>query len=314
MKALILNSGRGSRMGVLTDEHPKCMTEVSPRETILSRQLRMLSEVGIEEVIITTGYYESILIRYCNSLDLPLRYTFVKNDLYDETNYIYSIYCARDYLDDDILLIHGDLVFENEVIDKVMASADSVMTISTTLPLPDKDFKAVVRDGEVISVGIDFFNEAYAAQPLYKLKKHSLSKWLDSIIKFCESGNKDGRKVYAENALNVLNGAADIMALDVRNLLCAEVDNASDLAAVTDKLEKVESRIVYMCFSTDIIHGGHINLIRKAQRLGRLIAGVLSDEAVASYKRYPLLPFSERKAMIESISGIPCYRAEDSFL
>ena len=44
MKALILNSGLGSRMGVLTSEHPKCMTEISPRETILSRQLRQLAE------------------------------------------------------------------------------------------------------------------------------------------------------------------------------------------------------------------------------------------------------------------------------
>ena len=42
MKALILNSGLGSRMGVLTSEHPKCMTELNSKETILSRQLNML--------------------------------------------------------------------------------------------------------------------------------------------------------------------------------------------------------------------------------------------------------------------------------
>ena len=61
MKALILNSGTGSRMGVLTSEHPKCMTEVSNRETILSRQLRMLSAAGIEEVVMTTGCFRGIL-------------------------------------------------------------------------------------------------------------------------------------------------------------------------------------------------------------------------------------------------------------
>ena len=55
MKALILNSGLGSRMGVLTSEHPKCMTEISPRETIISRQLNQLAEAGIREVVITTG-------------------------------------------------------------------------------------------------------------------------------------------------------------------------------------------------------------------------------------------------------------------
>jgi phosphoenolpyruvate phosphomutase len=59
-----------------------------------------------------------------------------------------------------------------------------------------------------------------------------------------------------------------------------------------------------MCFSTDYIHSGHIAIIKRAKRLGRLIIGVLSDEAVASYKRFPLMPFDERKAMMESLAGV----------
>ena len=78
MKALILNSGLGTRMGVLTSELPKCMTEVSSKETILSRQLKQLSEAGINDVIITTGAFDTVLINYCHSLDLPLNITFVK--------------------------------------------------------------------------------------------------------------------------------------------------------------------------------------------------------------------------------------------
>ena len=301
MKALILNSGLGSRMGVLTSEHPKCMTEVSSRETILSRQLKHIAEAGIEEVVMTIGYYDGVLVNYCESLDLPLRFAFVKNPIYDQTNYIYSIYCAKDYLDDDIILMHGDLVFETEVFDRVVASEVSCMTVSSTLPLPEKDFKAQVKDGKVMKVGVDIFNEAMEAQALYKLKKDDWKVWLDKIIDFCEAGNT---KVYAENALNELNGAANIQALDVENLLCSEIDNPEDLAVVTAKLKEIESRTVYMCFSTDIIHGGHISIIKKAQKLGKLIIGVLSDEAVASYKRLPLVPASERKVMFENVAGV----------
>ena len=301
MKTLILNSGLGSRMGVLTSEHPKCMTEISAHETILSRQLKMIADAGIEEVVITTGYYDGVLVNYCKSLDLPLHYTFVKNPAYDQTNYIYSIYCAREYLNDDILLMHGDLVFENEVLDRVLESESSCMTVSSTLPLPEKDFKAQVKDGKVMKVGVDIFNEAMEAQALYKLNRTDWKVWLDKIIEFCENNN---RKVYAENALNELNGAANIYALDVQNLLCSEIDNPEDLAVVSSKLKEIESRTVYMCFSTDIIHGGHIAIIRKAQKLGRLIIGVLSDEAVASYKRLPLVPASERKVMFENVAGV----------
>lgn len=301
MKALILNSGMGSRMGVLTSEHPKCMTEISPRETILSRQLTQLAEAGMKQVVITTGLFEQVLKDYCASLDLPLEYTFVHNPDYRITNYIYSIYLAREVLDDDILLMHGDLVFENEVLDKVLASETSCMTVSTTLPLPEKDFKAVLRDGKVVKVGVNFFEDAAAAQALYRLKRDDWKKWLGEIEAFVDGGKLT---VYAEEALNALDGAADIAALDVRDLLCAEVDDPQDLAVVSRRLKEVESRTVYMCFSTDLIHGGHIEIIRKARRLGKLIVGVLSDEAVASYKRFPLVPCAERMRLFENITGV----------
>ncbi len=288
-------------MGALSSEHPKCMTEISFQETILSRQLRMIADSGITEVVITTGYYDSVLVRYCESLELPLHFTFVKNPIYDKTNYIYSIYCAKDQLDDDIILMHGDLVFEDEVFDKVMASPVSCMTVSSTLPLPEKDFKAVVKDGMVMKVGVNFFDDAMEAQALYHLKRDDWKVWLSRIVEFCEN---DKRRVYAENALNELNGAANIHALDVKDLLCSEIDNPEDLAVVTANLKEIESRTVYMCFATDIIHGGHIAIIRKAQKLGRLIVGVLSDEAVASYKRLPLVPASERKALFENVAGV----------
>ena len=301
MKALILNSGLGTRMGLLTSEHPKCMTEISERETILSRQLKLIAGAGIKEVVMTTGYFDGVLVDYCNSLGLPIHYTFVKNPVYDQTNYIYSIYCAREYLDDDIVLMHGDLVFENEVFDRLLDSPVSCMTVSSTLPLPEKDFKAQVRDGKIMKVGVDIFEEAMEAQALYKLLRPNWKVWLDKITEFCESGRT---KVYAENALNELDGRADIAALDVQDLLCAEIDNPEDLAAVSSKLKEIESRTVYMCFSSDIIHGGHIAIIKKAQKLGRLIIGVLSDEAVASYKRLPLVPASERKVMFENVAGV----------
>ena len=301
MKALILNSGTGSRMGVLASEHPKCMTEISSRETILSRQLRMMSEVGVTAVVITTGPFEDALIEYCRSLKLPLELTFVHNPDFRETNYIYSIYLAREHLDDDLLLLHGDLVVENEVLHRVVESKTSCMVISSTAPLPEKDFKAVLKNGRITAVGVDFFEQALAAQPLYYLRRADWRVWLARITDFCESGNV---QCYAENALNEITEHCALFPLDVEDLLCEEVDDPDDLAAVSAKLRAAENRMVYLSFSSDILHSGHISIIRKAQRLGKLTIGVLTDEAVLSYKRFPLVPFHERKAMLESISGV----------
>lgn len=302
MKALILNSGLGHRMGDITKNHPKCMTEIAQNETILSRQLKLIASAGITEVVMTTGYFDKVLIDYCNSLNLPLNIAFINNPVYDTTNYIYSIYCAKELLqNEEIILMHGDLVFEGSVFDKVVRSEKSVITCSSTLPIPEKDFKAVIKDGKVEKVGIEFFESVMAAQPLYKLAKEDWQVWLDKIIEFCEN---DNRKCYAENAFNQVSDVCNIYPLDFKDALCAEIDTPEDLKMVSELLQNAENRTVYMCFSTDIIHSGHIAIIKKAQALGKLIIGVLSDEAVASYKRFPLLPFEERKSIVENINGV----------
>lgn len=308
MKALILNSGLGSRMGALTSKHPKCMTDISSTETILSRQLNLLCEVGITEVIITTGYYDEVLMEYCQTLGLPLNIRFVKNTIYDKTNYIYSIYCAREFLDDDIFLMHGDIVFDGSVLQDMLKCPGSCMKVSSTLALPEKDFKASVVDGIVKAVGVDIFGDSVMeAQAFYKLNRDDWSFWLEKIIGFCENGK---RGCYAEVALNEVADICRIEAFDAKNRLCSEIDNPEDLKMVSEKLEEInksrenENKTVYMCFSTDIVHSGHIEIIEKASKLGELTIGVLTDEAVMSYKRFPLLPFSERKAIFQNIKGV----------
>lgn len=309
-KALILNSGLGHRMGALTSRHPKCMAEIGGGETILSRQLRLLATVGVTDVVMTTGYYDEVLITYCQSLCLPLTYIFVKNPDYAATNYIYSIYCAREYLrDNDVLLMHGDLVFDASVLAAVMASECSCMTVSSTLPLPEKDFKAVIYGGRIEKVGIEFFNSAMAAQPLYKLLREDWNVWLDALSAYCESGWTD---CYAENALNAVSDRCGIYALDVKDALCAEIDTKEDLEIVSEKLRETGEKTVYICFSADVLHGGHLAILNKAAELGHLTVGVLSDKAVASYKRYPLVPYEERKALLESIRGVERVVCQDT--
>ena len=258
----------------------------------------------------TTGYYDQILVDYCDALHLPLKFTFVNNPEYATTNYIYSIYCAKEQLkDDDIILMHGDLVFESQVMEAIIDSATSCMAVSSTLPLPEKDFKAVIKDGKIEKVGIEFFDNAMAAQPLYKILKEDWLVWLQNIEKFCEINN---RKVYAENAFNEVSDQCNIYPCDVRDMLCAEIDTPEDLEIVSKKVAEINKRTVYMCFSTEYIHSGHVAILNKARRLGRLIIGILSDEAVSSFKRYPLIPFEERKALFENMAGVEKVVAQDT--
>lgn len=66
----------------------------------------------------------------------------------------------------------------------------------------------------------------------------------------------------------------------------------------------MKKKRVYIGMSADIIHPGHLNIIKEGSKLGEVTIGVLTDEAIASYKRLPYLNFEQRKLIIESIKGV----------
>lgn len=62
--------------------------------------------------------------------------------------------------------------------------------------------------------------------------------------------------------------------------------------------------LVYTCFTTDVIHEGHINIINNALKYGEVVVGVLTDEAMIRFNRFPTVELSERIAVIEKIEGV----------
>ena len=66
----------------------------------------------------------------------------------------------------------------------------------------------------------------------------------------------------------------------------------------------IMSKKVYCAMSADILHFGHLNIIKHAAKLGDLTVGVLTDEAIASYKRLPTLNYEVRSKTVESIKGV----------
>lgn len=231
MIALLLNSGLGSRMGDETKLHPKCMTKITDSETIISWQVKLLEHVGVTEAVVTTGHLSDMLEKYLRSLDTPIRFHFVHNPRYRETNYIYSMYLARELLvGQEVLSLHGDLVMHPQVMERLADSPVSAVTVDTTLPLPEKDFKGRIENGRLNEVGVNVFGaDCVALQPAYRFRAADFAHWMQEIERFIQAGND---RVYAENAFNAAWEEIPVYPLDVRGLLCAEIDNQEDRAAV----------------------------------------------------------------------------------
>ncbi|MCI8526094.1 MAG: phosphoenolpyruvate mutase [Oscillospiraceae bacterium] len=63
-------------------------------------------------------------------------------------------------------------------------------------------------------------------------------------------------------------------------------------------------KTVYTCFTTDVIHEGHRNIIRQAQKYGQVVVGVLADEAMVCFDRFPTISFAQRMALAQGLEGV----------
>lgn len=120
MQAIILAAGMGKRLGELTKGNTKCMVEVGG-ETLIARLLRQLDKQHLSKIVLVVGYKAQELKNYLATIQIQTPVEFVENIVYDQTNNIYSLYLAKDYLvAEDTLLFESDLIMEDVVITKLL--------------------------------------------------------------------------------------------------------------------------------------------------------------------------------------------------
>ncbi|WP_461815683.1 iron-containing alcohol dehydrogenase [Faecalimonas sp.] len=240
MKAVIFNSGLGSRLGELTKEKPKCMLKLYNGETIFERQIRILSECGIENFVVTTGPYKEQLWDVAKEYS-QLNITFVENEEYKNTNYIVSMKKAEKFIDDSVLLLHGDLVFNKGLIKKILSdNRKSLCLFNEEKSLPEKDFKGRFLNNKLQEVSVAIFDQdCYAFQPLYKLSKRNVEKWKEEVSRVVESGRV---KTYAETALNTILDTMEISGFSYKNDYIEEIDNKEDYDKVSGEIQFFDYR------------------------------------------------------------------------
>ena len=119
MRAIILAAGEGSRLRPYTNDKPKCMVMLAGRP-ILEYQLQAIKSVGIQEIIIVTGYY------FQNLENLGL--LTVHNPHFKETGMVYSLMSAKKYLDgtQDLIISYADIVYERRILQKLIESKGEI--------------------------------------------------------------------------------------------------------------------------------------------------------------------------------------------
>jgi phosphoenolpyruvate phosphomutase len=71
-----------------------------------------------------------------------------------------------------------------------------------------------------------------------------------------------------------------------------------------EESKSINKKIIYVGMSADLIHPGHLSVINRAAELGEVTIGLLTDRAVASYKRLPYMTYQQRKEVVESLKNV----------
>ena len=119
MKAMFLIAGRGRRLRPYTDTQPKCMVPLHG-EPLLSTALHMVARVGIDRAVLVVGHMEDVIRAHYGERFAGVELTYVSNPDYATTNNLYTMWLAREQLDEDLILLEGDLRYDVEILQRLV--------------------------------------------------------------------------------------------------------------------------------------------------------------------------------------------------
>lgn len=240
MQAIILAAGMGKRLKDLTRDNTKCMVKVNG-VSLIDRMLHQIQAVGVDRIVVVTGYKGQLLRDYVGTLSIQTPIEFIDNPIYDRTNNIYSLSLAASKLvEDDTLLFESDLIFEDLVLQTLVDDP------RPTLALVDKyeswmDGTCVklsaADDIEAFVPGKQFkFEEMggyYKTVNIYKFSREFSQKQYVPFLKAYEQAL--GENEYYEQVLRVITMLDDpgIKAKRLNGQKWYEIDDVQDLDIAT---------------------------------------------------------------------------------
>ena len=121
MKIIILAAGEGKRLRPLTDDKPKCLVKFNNRP-IINYIVDSIQYNNIDKVILVDGYKKEILREHLKERN----YIFRSNNIFDKTNMLHSLFCAKDFFDDDLIISYSDIIYENKVLKSLVESENLI--------------------------------------------------------------------------------------------------------------------------------------------------------------------------------------------
>lgn len=226
MQAVILAAGMGTR---IRDCHllPKGFITLG-HQTIIEESIQKLQACGVDEIVIVTGFsahfYEKLAITTKSFLT-------IFNEKYDQCSSLYSLYCAKNWVKETVLIIESDIIYEQQAIEKIIQNThENIILLSGKTDSGDEVYvearkhHLVQMSKQKSQLSISGIQGEFVG--INKLSFFTYQKLIDLLEK---NENLLQTGYYEEDGLVALSKIDPIFCLKIPDLLWSEIDDAAQL-------------------------------------------------------------------------------------
>ncbi|MGH3431931.1 MAG: sugar phosphate nucleotidyltransferase [Thermocrispum sp.] len=234
MIGIVLAAGAGRRLRPLSDDLPKTLLQVDGERTILDVALGNLRHAGLDEAVIVTGFAAHRIDERLDDLQRRhgLRLRTVFNDKAEEWNNAYSLWMAREYFAEGVLLVNGDTVHPASVEESLLAARgpDILLAVDDVKSLAEEEMKVVLTpDGTVQRINKAIDPAAAAGEYIgVTLVEPTAADALTAALQ--ATWQRDPSLYYEDGYQELVDRGGKVHVAPIGQVEWVEVDNHADLA------------------------------------------------------------------------------------
>ena len=241
MKAIILAAGQGIRMGSEAEDKPKCMI-IYKGKPLINYTIETMQACGINDIIIVNGYKNEVLESHLSNENVR----FITNKEYNDTNMVYTLFCAESEMNDDLIISYGDIIYREDVLQSLINNINNFVvtvdknwlelwTLRMNDPLMDAETMKIDEDENIIELGkkpksyqeihgqyIGLLKISHSFLDVFRNFYHSLdkSKYYD---------DKDYNNMYMTSFIQLIINSKSMVKADIINGGWLEFDSNKDI-------------------------------------------------------------------------------------
>lgn len=238
MKVLLLAAGRGTRISRYLNGNPKCTVDIGD-EKLIQYTIKMLNKKGITDIALVLGYRGDVIKETLKDFNLKYYY----NPFFDVTNSIASAWFAKEFLDDDMLIMNADVYMEESLFDHILENKDEAVMFADGSRKEEADYKFKYENGILKKYGKELTGDDVTGEyvGIGRFSKEFMKIY---CTKLEEMIHKQEHSVWWENVIYEMTANRDIKVDDINGKFWAEVDYIEDYERIL-KFRNVPSKIEY---------------------------------------------------------------------